>query len=149
MVCCGMWQCQQSNIHHGGHTLRGLYFQLNECICPNDAPSLFFFFHLPFDEEEAAESLVVDARRGWYFVFGAHDWEKTELVLNSVVAREDCLDGWAVSWLCSALLFKLMYNWHMVSSERLCPRLCQCCPLCSAPKDSLLLEAQCRLKTAD
>lgn len=61
-----------TTIHHGGHTLRELYFQLHERIRPHDALSLSFSLS-PCDEEETGERRVADARKGWHFVLGPHD----------------------------------------------------------------------------
>lgn len=58
-----------ATIHHGGHTLRELYFQLDECIHPHDALSSFIL--LPCDEEETGEGMGGRCQKKVALCFGA------------------------------------------------------------------------------
>lgn len=78
---------------------------------------------LPRDEEEVGgwrkkgAERGDHARRGWYFVWDAHDWEKTEMALSRVLCLEEELTPHSVP------LFRLMYSGRSV--------VLHCSPVCS------------------
>lgn len=102
--CCGMWHSQQYNIHPGGHTLRELYFQLNECtLSPHTCITMWWGGNRRETGSRCQERMVL--------CFGANDKEKPELALKSVAMTEDCLNGRHYIYdVLDNLLFEMLSN---------------------------------------